>query len=688
MSHSHVDRWTLCTILISIIYLNISCFVFVSTENESNVCCVGDKMCSVASNDQHQSSSTPSNTDLSMDASNSKNNYILIASEKYCCPFGGTMKISQTNNGALDCTCSQKQRCCKDTEQEGCKTNSTSSFDFECSSTGKTIPLSKVNDDYCDCGNDEPLTSACSSASKNKGFICPTRDKYPMEIIPSSKVSDSVCDCCDGSDEPGIQCENVCAKKARDLFQGRDERNEIVSQGLMEREKISEESKKMYEETKNGLQTIKDAIKQMETEEAALQAEKTKHEAIELIERENLKKESYQQKILMEKLGLTNLNNEAIAALLIELIISAQQESPSKLAEELFDRLLSDIPALKNDVLFDDATMLYEMQQLLEHRKSLSQNEQGDSQPIPPEKINNAVKSFALPQNVDIRPLVISLVMKWKMVPSLAKIIQSKHSINKDTAANTCTDSQTNCSVDINMDEIEKLLKSFDDTDYHTRKEANEVRDKIKKLQRNINDKKSDLSKAENTADIDFGENGILIHFHSQCYSKIDGTYNYNVCPFDKISQNSISLGKYADWAVIENEEEGMKILDMFGMKAKYAIVPTLSMQFTKGQRCGNNVDRESTIYFRCGVKDAVEFMKEPETCKYKFLFSSPVACVDDGTVNGNKEGNKENQSNARSIPKVIRKDPARRPFYERFFELFNFKTFSSMFDNAWFKWW
>jgi len=59
-----------------------------------------------------------------------------------------------------------------------------------------TIPLSFVNDNYCDCpfdGRDEPGTSACM----NGNFFC----EIGNTTIPTTMVDDGICDCCDGSDE-------------------------------------------------------------------------------------------------------------------------------------------------------------------------------------------------------------------------------------------------------------------------------------------------------------------------------------------------------------------------------------------------------------------------------------------------------------------------------------------------------
>lgn len=71
---------------------------------------------------------------------------------------------------------------------------------FKCLVSGENIPISAINDDYCDCedGTDEPKTNACPD---NK-FNCVTQSHH-VKSIPASRVNDGICDCCDGSDEFG-----------------------------------------------------------------------------------------------------------------------------------------------------------------------------------------------------------------------------------------------------------------------------------------------------------------------------------------------------------------------------------------------------------------------------------------------------------------------------------------------------
>ena len=73
---------------------------------------------------------------------------------------------------------------------------------FTCQSSQEIIPVSQLNDEYCDCedGSDEPLTSACSFTQFHCRFGH-VIDHPNWKVIPSSRVNDGICDCCDGSDE-------------------------------------------------------------------------------------------------------------------------------------------------------------------------------------------------------------------------------------------------------------------------------------------------------------------------------------------------------------------------------------------------------------------------------------------------------------------------------------------------------
>ncbi|KAK2943057.1 putative Glucosidase II beta subunit [Blattamonas nauphoetae] len=72
---------------------------------------------------------------------------------------------------------------------------------FTCRDNSSTIPVSKVNDDHCDCADcsDEPGTSAGNS----NRFWCPI-DNHIGYFISSTQVNDGIVDCCGGNDEESV----------------------------------------------------------------------------------------------------------------------------------------------------------------------------------------------------------------------------------------------------------------------------------------------------------------------------------------------------------------------------------------------------------------------------------------------------------------------------------------------------
>jgi hypothetical protein len=87
--------------------------------------------------------------------------------------------------------------------------------------------LPDLDDGYCDCGVDEPSTSACSGTSPaaDANFACANAGFLPA-LIPASRVGDGLCDCCDCSDESassanagvGAARVNSCASEAAEYL--------------------------------------------------------------------------------------------------------------------------------------------------------------------------------------------------------------------------------------------------------------------------------------------------------------------------------------------------------------------------------------------------------------------------------------------------------------------------------------
>jgi len=144
---------------------------------------------------------------------------------------------------------------------------------FECKDGSKTdLPLSKVNDDYCDCadGSDEPGTSAC----ENGLFFCPNRGHLGLTLF-SSRVNDGICDCCDGSDEYDgkVKCPDTCYALGEDTRNAKRQEIEAFKKGLEIRRDYEAEAKSVREEKKQKIEELNAALAQKQQNEKDLQAQ-------------------------------------------------------------------------------------------------------------------------------------------------------------------------------------------------------------------------------------------------------------------------------------------------------------------------------------------------------------------------------------------------------------------------------
>eukprot|EP00929_Paragymnodinium_shiwhaense_P056929 TRINITY_DN28495_c0_g1_i4.p1 TRINITY_DN28495_c0_g1~~TRINITY_DN28495_c0_g1_i4.p1 ORF type:complete len:716 (-),score=152.37 TRINITY_DN28495_c0_g1_i4:105-2252(-) len=103
---------------------------------------------------------------------------------------------------------------------------------FRCFDSSLEVPVSSVNDNYCDCadGSDEPGTAACAGLSSGR-FYCRNQRSSP-KILYSSRVGDGICDCCDGSDEGPAACNDTCDAEEAAAKADRDRRRALILESL------------------------------------------------------------------------------------------------------------------------------------------------------------------------------------------------------------------------------------------------------------------------------------------------------------------------------------------------------------------------------------------------------------------------------------------------------------------------
>ncbi|KXS16355.1 hypothetical protein M427DRAFT_134363 [Gonapodya prolifera JEL478] len=152
---------------------------------------------------------------------------------------------------------------------------------FVCLSGKQRIPLSALNDDYCDCddGSDEPGTSACP----NSQFYCRNPGHVPT-FIKSNRVNDGVCEpeCCDGSDEwsnPGA-CPNRCEELAKVARADRLKTLGSRIEGAKTRAELTSKGKELKKVKERELKLLKSHIPALERQLAKLEETKKAAEAV------------------------------------------------------------------------------------------------------------------------------------------------------------------------------------------------------------------------------------------------------------------------------------------------------------------------------------------------------------------------------------------------------------------------
>ncbi|KAH9509919.1 hypothetical protein Btru_044613 [Bulinus truncatus] len=137
------------------------------------------------------------------------------------------------------------------------------------------------------------------------------------------------------------------------------------------------------------------------------------------------------------------------------------------------------------------------------------------------------------------------------------------------------------------------------------------IRDQGKIIQKKyLEMAKMELTPEEQKA---YGPGGIFYPLSKQCFKLKADVYEYEVCPFVKVSQNSfphspVILGRSSKLEL----ENGEHLLVM--EQGDFSLCP-----FNRGRR--------SKIYLLCGLEDKLIRVSESELCEYTFSMSSPAAC-------------------------------------------------------------
>ncbi|KAK7206204.1 glucosidase II beta subunit-like-domain-containing protein [Myxozyma melibiosi] len=435
------------------------------------------------------------------------------------------------------------------------------------------IPISKINDDYCDCpdGSDEPGTSACA----NGKFHCQNKGHVPG-VLPSYQVNDGICDydlCCDGSDEWAglVKCENKCREMAAELQKREAENRKAQIAGWTARTKLATKAA-----------SLKASLLKEQTQiEAQLKAAHARvekaEEAVKMAEvsssmRVGKKGNPYVER-LKERVLEYQRAKEAMASRIAALELRLQE------TEVILLNLKNDYNPNYNDEAVKQAVKTYST--LLE--APLPESNYAElSYQLSAESDDELLKEEVEDNDPDLVDYNSYIPIEWRVWIHTKKRELVDFLVEHGLLAHR----------DISETSDVKTAK----------KELDEANKQVQEL-----DKKAQKI-ADNVA-ADFGPDDIFRALAGDCITAEVGDYTYELCFNQKSIQKPKNgmitpLGKF-------DRYEGNKIY------------------YTGGAKCWNGPQRSTVVEMRCGEKNKLLSVSEPAMCEYLFRITSPAMCTD-----------------------------------------------------------
>lgn len=160
----------------------------------------------------------------------------------------------------------------------------------------------------------------------------------------------------------------------------------------------------------------------------------------------------------------------------------------------------------------------------------------------------------------------------------------------------------------------EKLIKCPNKCNHYINKAKNEMNIVRQGLER----KKRYLTNGIMKDAKRYGPNGVFFLLSKSCY-KIDWSeYTFEVCPFNKV----IQFKKNSKSSIIQLGH--ISSLELVKSKKNEKI---WRLKISKGDPSNCSQPRTSEIFFKCGLKDELISVEEPQKCLYKFEMTTPAAC-------------------------------------------------------------
>ncbi|KAI5776844.1 glucosidase II beta subunit-like-domain-containing protein [Geopyxis carbonaria] len=487
-----------------------------------------------------------------------------------------------------------------------------------------SIPISSINDDFCDCpdGSDEPGTSACASLPPQnlsiRGFFC--RNKHHTSgFLPLSRVNDGICDydlCCDGSDEyssvGGVQCENRCREIGAAARKLAEERHRVKSQGSKVCDELVKRAGIMRKEIEDNIKTTKVQIKGMEVKVRNLN--------------EKLKETQLRERNKIVK------NPEPGSKVTVAV----------QLAKERVEEYKSLLGNLKNDR--DEAERKLDITESIlktfKDEYNPNFNDEGVKRAVRAWEeylaAGNGVGEKNAAQDRDLEDIMNEDGIDWEDIEA--------STVNDDLASIYRFEEYIPAGarnwIHEKLAELRQMmvdngvLAPPKDTNGES-KAVVEARDALKAAEKENEDSRQKLKSHEEDLIKQYGPSDVFRPLKGECINREFGEYRYEYCFLDRAHQISlkdnsrVSLGSFAQ---IETKDDTSKneasgVFESGWEEAHQEPLSGMVLKHENGQQCWNGPKRSVHVELYCCAENEIRSVVEMEKCVYQFEVGTPAVC-------------------------------------------------------------
>ncbi|KAK1063677.1 hypothetical protein LTR74_009289 [Friedmanniomyces endolithicus] len=509
---------------------------------------------------------------------------------------------------------------------------------FSCISTPSIIlPLSRLNDDYCDCpdGSDEPGTSACSHLSPLSphtpvdhsstgsnislslpGFYCKNKGHVPT-YVPFTNVNDGICDytlCCDGSEEwdhvGGVKCEDRCQQIGKEFRKLDEARQKSLGSAGRKRKELVVEAGRLRREVEDRLQSLGAEIEGSELKVKQLEAELVE---VERREKGKVVRGAVQKVGKMGVLvGLAKQRSEELRETLER--VREERDASRGRVQELEGVLMTfkeEYNPNFNDEGVKRAVRAWEEYAARDKGPEPDAAHDRDLDAITQSDKENGLDWAEYEGEADEESEEGVLYAFENYLPSSLRIWLDT---NLRTLRTTLIDSGI-------------LADTSTPSSTSESKAVQAAQSRLDAARQDLANHHKSLTSHQEDLDSNMGPDDIFRALKGQCISTDSGEYTYEFCFLDKTTQKPKKGGGHTNMGNFVRMETVFVDEDVDDKGKGLGKGERIAMRFEGGQHCWNGPSRSTLVVLGCVEVGEVWRIMEEEKCVYRMEVGTPAVC-------------------------------------------------------------